>query len=315
MLWILLALGAHAGNALVFVVDKSLLNKGDSKLGRPLNYTFYSAVLAGAAIIILPFSYSPITSFVLQWGMLAGLLHIVALWFFFNALKAGESTRVVPIAGSAVPLFTLVFGVTFLGEIFVAKQLVAVALLIIGGAALSISVSGVKGLRGKAMIWALISGLFFAGHFATMKFVYDGGQPFLATFVYSRVIEAVLALLIFLPPRVLSRLFPRPTPLRSSRSFAGQAARSKVGVVNAGVFVANKVLAAGAFMLQNYAISLGSVTVVNALQGTQYIFLLLLAAAVSIWWPKLFQEELKRVAVGQKIVGIALISLGLIFLI
>ena len=81
------------------------------------------------------------------------------------------------------------------------------------------------------------------------------------------------------------------------------------------MFVANKALAAGAFILLNYAISLGSVTVVNALQGTQYVWLLLLAAAVSAGWPKLFREELSRVAVWQKVAGVVLVSLGVALLV
>ena len=56
------------------------------------------------------------------------------------------------------------------------------------------------------------------------------------------------------------------------------------------VFTLNKILAASAFLLQSYAISLGSVTAVNALQGTQYVFLLGLTAVVSLWFPKLFHE-------------------------
>lgn len=83
----------------------------------------------------------------------------------------------------------------------------------------------------------------------------------------------------------------------------------------ASVFMANKALAAGAFILLNYAISLGSVTVANALQGTQYVFLLLLATAVSVGWPKLFREELSRMAVWQKVSGIVLVSLGVVLLV
>ena len=81
------------------------------------------------------------------------------------------------------------------------------------------------------------------------------------------------------------------------------------------VFVGDKLLAAGAFLLQSYAISLGSVTVVNALQGTQYVVLLLIAAAVSVRWPQLFHEEFSRVAWWRKIGGVVLVSLGVALLV
>ena len=304
MFWVFLALLAHAGSAVVFVVDKSLLGS-KSEVSNPLKYTFYSALLAGAAIVILPFSYAPLTAFVLSWSAIAGLFHIVALWLFFRALKSGESSRVVPVAGSAVPLFTFIFAWLFLGEALNGLHVLAVVLLILGGALLSVKIVGGGGLPFRVIVGAVISGIFFAGYFATMKFVYSNTDSFLATFIYSRVTESLLALVV-LYPFVLARNKKEKQVVLVGR---------KKSLVIGSVFMGNKVLAAGSFMLLSYAISLGSVSVVNALQGTQYILLLLLAVAVSMWWPRFFREEVGRVAIGQKIVGIMLLGAVLAFLI
>lgn len=303
MFWIFLALLAHGGNAAVFVVDKSLLGS-KSEISSPLKYAFYSALLAGAAIVILPFSYAPLTSFVLNWSVVAGLFHIVALWLFFRALKSGEASRVVPVAGSAVPLFTFVFALLFLGETLGGSHVLAVLLLIIGGALLSVKIVGGGGLPFRVIAGAIISGIFFAGYFATMKFIYSNTDFFLATFVYSRVIESLLALVVLYP-------FVLAGKNREKKVVRGE----KRGLVIGGVFIGNKVLAAGSFMLLNYAISVGSVSVVNALQGMQYLLLLLLTMTVSAWWPKLFKEEAGRVVMGQKIAGIIFMGAGLVFLI
>lgn len=70
-----------------------------------------------------------------------------------------------------------------------------------------------------------------------------------------------------------------------------------------------------ALILQNYAINLGSVTLVNALQGTQYLFLLGLAALVSRYYPRLWKEEYSRVTLTQRLAGMGLVGLGLILLV
>jgi len=310
MFYLLYALLAHVGNAGVFIVDKTLLT-GDSRVSDPLRMAYYTGLLSFVGIIVLPFAPVWPTVSLLVWSVVAGALFLGALWVFFSALKSDEPTRVVPITGSAVPLFTVLFAAAFLGERLTAQQLWGVVVLIAGGVLLSISWRGVRGLSGGTVALTLLAGALFAGHFATIKFVYDGFESFLGAFAYSRVVMTLVALALFGPILYIrSRSAATPAPQRKQK--AGSA-RGK-GATVAALFIGNKVLGAGTVMLQNYAISLGSVSIVNALQGTQYVFLLLLAIAVSRWWPHLWSEELRRVALWQKVSGIILISAGLAFI-
>ena len=80
-------------------------------------------------------------------------------------------------------------------------------------------------------------------------------------------------------------------------------------------FLGSKVIGATAVILQNYAIFLGSVVVVNSLQATQYIFLLVAATFLSWRFPRLFHETLGRAAIVQKVLAIVIIGLGLIVLV
>ncbi|MEX1112528.1 MAG: EamA family transporter [Candidatus Andersenbacteria bacterium] len=304
MTWIVLALIAHVVNALVFIIDKGILNS-DSPISQPLRLTLYTGLLSGAAVLLLPFQYAPPTSFVLLWSTVSGACFLAALWWFFSALKAGEPSRVVPIIGSAVPVFTLLFAWVALGERLQGLELVAVLFLIIGGALLSIRVSGTKGLSIRIIIYILLGGAAFAAHFSASKYLYSGFEPFLAAFVYSRIAVAVLSVLVLLP---LLRAVSPNTSKKSRRK------KKKIQWSLGGAFLASKVLGTGAFLLQNYAINMGSVTVVNALQGTQYAFVLVLAAVISLKYPRILKEELRRVALIQKITGILIVSTGLILL-
>jgi uncharacterized membrane protein len=67
-------------------------------------------------------------------------------------------------------------------------------------------------------------------------------------------------------------------------------------------------------LMQNFAISIGSVTIVNAMQGTQYAFLLILTILFSKYYPKVLQERVSGGILAQKIAAIILISAGLILL-
>lgn len=305
MTWILLALVAHALNALVFVVDKGLLGKRESTVSRPAWYAAYSGLVAAGASVVLLYEFVAPTWLIVQWSLLAGLLWMVALCLFFVALKNGEPSRVVPVAGSSVPVFTLIFAALFLHERIPGVALIAVGLLVIGGALLSIQWRG-PGVSARAGVAAVLSGAAFAGHFAVSKYVYSWAEPFLPLFAYVRLGVGVWALLLIVI-------------LLGQRRASGQRVRrTQIAGAAGGIalaFIASKVVGMVALLLQNYAIKLGSVTVVNALQGTQYLFVLVLATAVSAFAPRFFREEVSRVALAQKIMGIGCIIIGLIILV
>ena len=81
------------------------------------------------------------------------------------------------------------------------------------------------------------------------------------------------------------------------------------------LFLAVRLLAVAAFILLNYAISLGSVALINALQGAQYVFLIFIILALSEQYPRILREELSHRILLQKFIGVALIAVGLYLLI
>ena len=76
----------------------------------------------------------------------------------------------------------------------------------------------------------------------------------------------------------------------------------------------DKILAVASLLLIQYAIFLGSVTIVNALAGVQYAFLLILVGVMSKFFPKRFREEYSRAEIIQEIISVLVISVGLILL-
>jgi len=77
-------------------------------------------------------------------------------------------------------------------------------------------------------------------------------------------------------------------------------------------------LGAGANILQNWAIALAPlafVAVISALQGVQYVFLLIFAVLLSLKSPQILKEEISRKILFQKVIAILLIAGGLTLLV
>ncbi|MFA5024811.1 MAG: hypothetical protein WC523_07760, partial [Patescibacteria group bacterium] len=72
-----------------------------------------------------------------------------------------------------------------------------------------------------------------------------------------------------------------------------------------------RLCAAAAFIMINWAISLGNVAVVNALQGVQYLFLFVIIILISNKFPKMLNEQLGGGVLLQKLIGTVMICLGL----
>jgi drug/metabolite transporter (DMT)-like permease len=303
MTWLWSAVIAHSANAVVFVADKGLL-KSDTVMGRPIRYAFFSGVSAGIAVVLFPWVREWPTWFVVNWSIVAGVLHLAALWTFFIILRKRESSRIVPLVGAAVPLWTIVLAAVFLGERLGGMVYLGSLLLVVGGWLLSFSVKHGRLLDTQDWFLIVASGFLFAAYFTVVKHLYDHSPSFMSAFMYGRIIEALLSLFL------VWSVFEKG---KSKQKIKSKQHKKNLGA--GALFVGNKGLAAAAFMLQSYAIRLGSVSVVNALQGVQYLVLLVLVTGASLKWPKTYEEELSRVSLAQKFAGITVVSLGLALLV
>ena len=60
---------------------------------------------------------------------------------------------------------------------------------------------------------------------------------------------------------------------------------------------------------------MGNVSLINSLQGAQYIFLMFIVFFISTKFPKIMREELGGGVLMQKILGTILVTIGLYMLI
>jgi len=291
MNWLVIVLAGHLLNALAFLMDKFLLTK---KIPSPFVYAFFIGALGILALILIPFGVTlPATPALLR-ALAAGATFILALVFFFAGLKENEASRVVPLTGGFVPAFTFVLAYFFLGERLGGLEVAAFIALVAGGVLISLERKG-RGSK-KGYFYAVLAALVFAISFVVTKQVYIE-QTFITGFVWSRVGGFLLALSFLLIPSARNGILHQP--------------KQKGGGTIAALFFTGQVSGALGFVLVNYAISLASVSLVNAMQGVQYAFLLVMVFVVSRKYPKVLSEKLTGMVLVQKIAAILLISAGI----
>ncbi len=321
MNWLVIALGGYFINAGVYVGDKFLLSK---KIHSSIAYAFYVGIWSIFNIFIL-FLAPWIPSWQeLALDLSAGFLFLVTLVFWYKALHQSEATRVVPIVGALIPVFSFFLSFLFLGQELTERQFLAFLILICGGILISIKHTRfyvykemkekVKLIFGdtlgqfhahyrpsqRLIVNSVVSAFLFASYYVLIKYIYTH-QPFIGSFVWSRMGSFLGAVLILVIPAWRSAIVKYQKNKKTSKNF--------------GLFLLVRVFATAAFIMLNYAISIGNVALINSLQGVQYIFLIGLVIFLSAKYPKVLQEELFGTILMQKIMGTVLISIGLYMLV
>lgn len=299
MHWLAAVLIGHLFNAVAFVVDKVLLTKS---FQNPFVYAFFIGALSGLAVVLIPFGVEWPGWALFGLDLAGGALFIASLLAFFYALQGGEASRIVPFIGGGIPVFTLVFELLFLDHELTAAQLIAFGVLVIGTVLIAIEIGNPdanaekKENQGwKAWVYGLVAALLFAVSFGLTKMAYDT-QPFISAFTLQRFGSVAFAL-IFLVSASKRQAIKEALPLL----------KEKTGMV----FLGSQAMGAGGFVFINYAISLASVSIVNALQGVQYAFLLVLAVVGTLKYPKLLKESMTTKSLVIKSIAVVVIGIGL----
>jgi len=318
-MYLFVAIAAYFINAGVYIADKFLLSK---KIHSSIAYAFYVGVWSVFNIFLLFFAswWTP-NSRELILDLLAGFLFLVTLVFWYKALHQSEASRVVPIVGALVPIFSFILSFVFLGETLSQQQLIAFIILICGGVLISVKrtkvyvyqkvITRLREVIGditgevpagaqpasRLLVNSVVAAVFFAAYYVLMKYIYLH-QPFIGSFVWSRLGSFVGVLLMLFVPDW------RQVIVKQQQ---GAWRRPK----NMFYFLVIRLLAAGAFIMLNYAISLGNVAIINALQGVQYLFLFLIILVVSTKFPKVLNEQLGGGVFLQKLIGTIMVCLGL----
>lgn len=298
--WLYIAILSYCINAIVLVVHKLFLNR---PLPSYIAYAFFDGMLSSLILLFVPFGFLFVSWPLAIVSLLTGTFFFIAFILLINALSQGEASIIVPVSGAFTPIYILIFSYFFLQEMLPSKILVAFAFLVAGGFLIALKrprkLIQRKILFSEGFWLAMFSSFFYGVAYTATKYVFLQ-TTFLNGFIWIRFgnFAAALSLLAFAANR--EKIFS-----------IGRKASKKVSFL----FVGNKVLAATGFIILNYAIFLGSATLVNSLQGVQYVIVFLLVLILTWKFPRLLKEEISTMIIWQKLISIGLIGAGVYLLV
>lgn len=286
---------AYFFNALSVLSSKFLLSK---TIPNPLIYIFYISLISFLAVLVIPFTKIPNLE-VFTLASLSTLLWTLGAYFMFKALKIGQVSRVIPIIGTLIPIILLISAST--SQAISIPQMWAVLILTTGMIVLTIS--NWRGqLNRKEILFEILSALFFALSYILLRQAYLSSD-FFSVLVWSRLILLPLGIILLAIPSLRKQIITSKGPKINFLS--------KTGLI----FLGGQTSGAFSELLILFSISLANPALVNSLQGTQYVFLLIFALLLSKKYPDIFHEKYTFVVLFSKIAGLILIGSGLYLLV
>ncbi|OGG60119.1 hypothetical protein A2765_00950 [Candidatus Kaiserbacteria bacterium RIFCSPHIGHO2_01_FULL_56_24] len=290
--WVLLAIIAQLFLAVVTFVDRYVLTHGRG-IGKPIAYTFYVSLLSGFVIVLVPFGVISMPNLlVLEFSLLATATFILSLYFLYTALKEGHASDVMPVVAAVSAITSFVLASQWLSEHLPPYFLAAAILFVIG----TFLISRLR-LTRRQIVLVIGAGFFFGCSAFLTKIIFEH-TSFIDGFFWSRMANVVGAAALFAVPAVRSQI------MHGTR----QSSHGTKWLV-----IGNKTLAGIASVLTLFAISSGSVSVVNAMSGLQFAFLLMLAFLFASRFP-LLRGEIGHEGMTHKLWGIGIIVLGMALL-
>lgn len=301
MSWFLIASIGYFLLGVVFVLDKLILTKSVDK---PVVYTFYSTIFLFAALFAWPFGVELLQTAQHWWvALVSGISFGLAMWAMFVAVKKGEASHINPFIGGVVTMATYAFSSLLLEEHLNAVQIVGVFVLLFASFLLSFE----KTKRGsrffhKGFIWAIVAGVLFAFSHTSAKYLYDI-YPFLTAFIWTRATTGLVGFFCLAYPSVRASFrSKKQLDKTDTRGFA----RRHAGLI----IILDKIISILGVVCVQYAIALGSVTLVNALSGLQYAFMFVLIYLLTKLSPRVFKEYFTKQELLLQTIAILLVLIG-----
>jgi len=301
MLWFFIALLGYFLLAVVFVLDKLILTKSVQK---PVVYTFYSTIFMFAALLILPFGGGLLVGVDWLWALASGLGFGFGLWTMFIALKYGETSHISPFIGVVITVATFTLSYALFDERLSQTQIIGMIVLLVAG--LLLSFEKTKGSQKKlylGFVWAIVAGLLFAISHVAAKHIYEI-YDFVTGFAWTRATTGIVGIVTMFFPCVIQscRNGLKKSPQKKKKTYAK---RYVFGIV-----VSDKVLGVIGVVLIQYAIAVGSVTLVNAMSGLQYVLMFLIILFTTKFYPRVFKEYFTKKETIMQWIALVFVVVG-----
>lgn len=285
--------------SIVNIIDKYLVERfcRDTGIGALI---ILSSLVPGV-VIPVGFLLSDGTVLIQKSGILILLISgaLTTLWIglYLHALLE-EDVSVVTALFQLTPVFALLLGIVFLGEMLTLTQLAAGCIVVLGSIAISLEPSSKK-IKWKPLLY--ISGASMTVAFMNVLFKFVAADIQFWTAIFWQAIGTfATGILVYL----FYNKF-RASLLRFLKKNAGLGI--SLNLFNESITVIGDVLFA-------FAILLAPLAIIQTTESFQPIFVFFMVLLLAATFPKLAHEDFSRSAIIQKILGIFLVVSGTIVL-
>ncbi len=290
---IFVAIIAHGliGGSLLW--DKVLL--GTPELKDVVPYVFWLGSLSVFGLLLIPFGFHlpPLWLGALAFG--TGVLHLVAIYFHYDVLKAGEASQTLAIMGGFSPLATALIGIPLLSQELSSTVWLGFALLTAGGFVMFLS----EPMDTRRLMPRIVIASAFYGLVNVLKKVVFDHTNFVSGYVLFTIGTFACALFFLVRKSWRGQIF---------RDSENATPRSRFWY-----FVNRFISGVGSFLIF-YAISLTNPAVVDAISGERYAIIFLGAYLLTRFKPQWLTEDFSRRTVIGKSIATVLIVAGLVLL-
>lgn len=289
MEWIIFTILAAFCWAITNTVDKFVLTRWTSNPIVPV--MVMGVVGLGASIAVyLVRGFAPLSNHNMLWILASGIFYILMNFFYYQAAKAEEISRVIPLF-YLTPLFIMIIAAAFLDEKLSLMKYCGIILLV--GGAILISVQKIfRQSFGKAFWFMILSAFSLAINQVITKYLL-GFTDFWTIFSWTRISTIVVLIPVYMIyfPDILAII-------------------KEHGKKTIGVMALSETMNVSGIIFITIALSAGYVTLVNAVASIQPLFVLLFVIVLSIFYPRIIKEEIDRSTLLLKLLAIVLMGAG-----
>ena len=293
--WVYFVLIAQGIWSITSLIDKIVISRGYIK--NPLVYIVLNGLTNVLLIFMLPFvGFEMLSTSNLIILLLSGVTFSAAITFYYKAVQYDEISRVT-VLYQLGPIFVLVLSYLLLDEILTRYSFIGLLFLISAGLIISYKKSGQKFRLSITFYLMLLSAFLSSVSLVSAKHIFNV-TGFWSAFLWLRI-SGFTALLVLLFPSIRKQ-FVETFRLMNNKI------RKLLGL--------KIIIDFSAFIFAGYALKQGQAPLVSGLASSVLpLFVFIVALFTSLYFPKIVKEEIDKKAILTKLLAIALIIVGIIF--
>lgn len=286
---VLIAMLGHGLIGLSLIWDKVLLGRREAT--NLVSYIFWLGAISVFGLLLIPFGFKMPEPWVAATAFGAGMLDLVAAYFYYGALKAGEASEELAVMGGFTPVATALLSVPLLKQPLGGSPM-GFILLTLGG---FIMFFADKTPKKKMLPSVLIASTAFGMVDVLQKIAFNNSN-FVTGYVFFTMGTFAGSLALLIPPSWRKQIFERSKTAPPKRKLS---------------YMTNRFLAGVGSFLVVFAISRANPAIVEAISGVRYVIIFIGALAISFLRPDWFKEDFSGRVLAAKLTATGLIVAGL----